>query len=75
MANLVLVSIHARQGTNVSEYVLQCVSELERIDVAKAELYMCIDDKLGKAKDFTAQMERIAEARLLALLCSQSSVR
>lgn len=52
--NLVLVSIHSSQSTNMGEDVLQGVRQLEGIYVAETELNMCIDDKLCETKDFTA---------------------
>lgn len=74
-ADLVLVTVHTRQRTDVSEDVLQGVSQLERVDVAKAELNVSIDDQLGKTEDFAAQMERISEAGLLTLFCGEGSAR
>mmetsp|Transcript_61033 Transcript_61033/g.143984 ORF Transcript_61033/g.143984 Transcript_61033/m.143984 type:complete len:850 (-) Transcript_61033:159-2708(-) len=67
----VLVAVHARELPDVRERVLQAVGELERVDVAEAELHVGIDDDLGQTQDLAAQMERVAEARLLALLGRQ----
>ena len=72
LTNLVLIAVHASQSTNVREDVLQSIGKLESVNVAQAELDIGIHDEFCKAKDFTAQMERISEARLFALLCRQS---
>mmetsp|Transcript_33281 Transcript_33281/g.109100 ORF Transcript_33281/g.109100 Transcript_33281/m.109100 type:complete len:1053 (+) Transcript_33281:4096-7254(+) len=64
----VLVPVHTGQLTDVREDVLQAIGQLERVDVAQAELHMTVDHKLCQTHDLTAQMERIAEARLFALL-------
>ena len=55
----------------MSKDVLQCIGELERVDVSKSELDVRIDDKLRKTQDLTAEMEGISESSLLALLCRQ----
>jgi hypothetical protein len=73
VTNLVLVPIHSCQSADVSEDILQCISELESIDIAETELDMSIDDELSEAKNFTTQMESISKARLFALFRSQSS--
>ena len=54
------------------ENVLKSVCKLECVDVAQAVLHVCIDNKLGQSKDLAAEMERVSEARLLALLRSES---
>ena len=41
---LILVSVHACQGTNVGKDVLQGVSQLEGVDIAKTELNVSIDN-------------------------------
>lgn len=41
--------------------ILQCIGKLEGIDIAKTELNVSIDDKLGEAKDFATKMESISE--------------
>ena len=46
----------------MSKDVLQCIGELERVDVSKSELDVCVDDELRQTEDFTAQMEGISEA-------------
>ena len=59
---LVLVPVHAGEGANVSEDVLQRIGQLERVDVAETELDVCVDDELRQTKDLTAQMEGVSEA-------------
>lgn len=66
--HLVLVAVHAGEGTDMSEDILQGIGKLKSIDVAKPELDMCINDKLGEPQDFTTQMESISKTRLLAFL-------
>jgi hypothetical protein len=44
---------------------------LERIHIAKAELNMCIDDKLGEPENLATQMERIAKTGFLPFLGGQ----
>ncbi len=51
--------------------VLQAICKLESIHIAQAELDVGIHDQLGEPQDLTAQVEGIAEARLLPLLCRQ----
>lgn len=64
---LILVTVHPREGTDMSEDVLQSIGKLESINVAKPKLNMRINDELGEPQDFTTQMESIPEPRLLAL--------
>ena len=78
----VLVAVHAGELADVREDVLQAVGELERVHVAAARRravrryctllsttsFVRVDDELGEAEDLAAQVERVAEARLLALL-------
>mmetsp|Transcript_67280 Transcript_67280/g.140138 ORF Transcript_67280/g.140138 Transcript_67280/m.140138 type:complete len:884 (+) Transcript_67280:4960-7611(+) len=68
----VLVAIHARELAHVREGVLQPVRKLEGVHVAKAELHVGVDDDLGQTQNLSAQVERIPEARLLALLRRES---
>jgi hypothetical protein len=42
--------------------------QLEGVDVAEAVLHVRVDDELGQAQDLARQVERVAKARLLALL-------
>ena len=56
----------------MSKDILQGVRELEGIHIAETELHMSIDDELGKTKNFSTEMERISETRLLPLLRRQS---
>ena len=65
---LVLVAVHARELSNVGEGELEAVGELERVDIAEAVLDVRVDDELREAEDLTAKVERVSEARLLALL-------
>ena len=51
--------------------VLQAVSQLEGVHIAQAELDICIHNQLGQPQNLTAQVEGIAEARLLPLLGRQ----
>jgi hypothetical protein len=55
----------------VSKDVLECVCELEGVDVAEAVLDVGVDNELRETKDFTTQMEGVSETRLLALLGRQ----
>jgi pyrimidine operon attenuation protein/uracil phosphoribosyltransferase len=71
--NLVLISVHTRQGTDVAEDILECISQLEGIDIAKTELNMCVNDKLSKTKNFAAQVESVSKTRLLTFLSRKSS--
>lgn len=68
---LVLVAVHARQLADVRKGELQPVGELEGVDVAEPVLDVRVDDELGQAQNLAAEMERVAEARLLALLGRQ----
>lgn len=65
---LVLVAIHPRQLADVSEDVLQAVGELEGVDVVQAILHVRVDDEFGESQDLAAQVEGVAETRLLSLL-------
>lgn len=58
---LVLVPVHTREGTNVSEDVLKSVGELEGVDIAQAELDVGVDDKLRQAQDLATQVEGVSE--------------
>lgn len=51
--------------------VLQSIGQLEGVNVAKSELDVCVDDKLGETQNFTAQVECVSKTRLLALLRRQ----
>lgn len=64
---LVLVTVHSGELTDMSKHVLQTISELESIHIPQSELYMSVDDKFGKTKDFSTQMESVTESRLLPL--------
>ena len=68
---LVLVSVHTRQLTNVSENVLQTIRQLKGVNVVQTILNMCIHHQFRQPQDFTAQMESVTETRLLTLLGGQ----
>ena len=65
---LVLVSVHSGELSNVSKHELKSIGELERVDIAEAVLNVRVDDELSEAQDLTAEMESVSETRLLALL-------
>jgi len=44
---LVLVSIHACQSTNVRENILQGIGQLESVDIAEAELNVSVNNQFG----------------------------
>jgi hypothetical protein len=67
----VLVAVHARQLPHVREDVLQPVRELEGVDVAQPVLHVRVHHELGQPQDLAAEVEGVAEARLLALLGGQ----
>ena len=52
----------------MSKNILQSIRQLECIDIAEPKLYVGINDKFSKTKNFTAQMECISKTRLLTLL-------
>jgi hypothetical protein len=58
---LVLVTVHASQLTNVSKNILKTISQLESIDVVETILDMGVDDQLRQTQDFTTKMESISE--------------
>lgn len=64
--------VHPSQSTNVGEYILDGISELEGIHVAKPELNVRVNHELCESNDFTTKMEGIPEARLLSLLGRES---
>ena len=64
----VLVPVHPRELADVGECVLQAISQLEGIHVAKAILDMGVNNQFCESEDFTAQMEGVAKAGLLPLL-------
>jgi pyrimidine operon attenuation protein/uracil phosphoribosyltransferase len=67
---LVLVTVHARKGTNVREDILKGIRELEGVDIAQPVLDMSINDELRQAQNFSTQVESISETRLLPLFRS-----
>lgn len=54
---LVLVSVHAGELTDVCKDVLQAIGQLERVHVVEAVLHVRVDDQLRKAQDLAAQVE------------------
>jgi hypothetical protein len=72
---LVLVTVHARQGANVRKGILKSVRELEGVNIAKAVLDMGINDKLRQTQNFSTQVESIPETRLLPLFRSQRPIK
>jgi hypothetical protein len=69
---LVLVSVHSRELTDVSEGELKSVGELEGVDVAESVLDVRVDDELHETEDLSAEMEGVSESRLLPFLGRQS---
>lgn len=55
--------------------VLKGIGELERVNVSKTELDMGVDDKLGEAQNFSAQVEGISETRLFTFLRGEGPER
>ena len=76
----VLVSVHARESANVRKNILKRVRELEGINIAKAVLDMCINDKRRQAKNFSTQVKSISKrdffrSFVFSVLLSQSSIQ
>mmetsp|Transcript_139393 Transcript_139393/g.242388 ORF Transcript_139393/g.242388 Transcript_139393/m.242388 type:complete len:464 (+) Transcript_139393:5762-7153(+) len=67
----ILVAVHPGQLPNVVEDVLQTIRQLEGIHVAQPVLHVGVHHQLGHPQDLAAQVEGVAEARLLALLRGQ----
>ncbi len=55
---LVLVTVHASELANVTEGVLQAISQLEGIDVAQPKLNVGIDNQLGESEDLQVEGRR-----------------
>jgi hypothetical protein len=72
---LVLVTVHARKGTNVREDILKSIRELEGVNIAKPILDMGINDKLRQAQNFSTQVESIPETGLLPLFRGQRPIK
>ena len=53
--------VHTREGTDMCEDVLESIGELERVDIAQAELDIGVDDKLCQAQDLATQVECVSE--------------
>ena len=71
---LVLVAIHPCQLADVGKGVLQTISQLESIHVTKAILDVGVNYQFGESKNFTTQVEGVAETRLLPLLQRHNSL-
>jgi len=50
---------------------LDGIGKLEGVDISETVLNMGVNDELGQAKDFSAQVEGVSEARFLSFLCRQ----
>ena len=61
-------SLRLSQPGRVGKDILQAVRQLEGVHVAQAELHVGVHHQLGQAHDLSAQVEGVAEARLLPLL-------
>ena len=68
---LILVTVHSRQLTHMSKYVLHSISQLKRIHIIQPVLDMRIHNQFSQSQNFSTQMERISETRLLSLLSGQ----
>jgi len=51
--------------------VLDGISKLESVDISETVLNVGVNDKLGQAKNFSAQVESVSEARFLSFFCRQ----
>ena len=49
---LVLVSVHSRELTDVGEGVLETIGKLECVDVSETVLDVGIDDELGQTENW-----------------------
>jgi hypothetical protein len=67
----VFVSIHTCQMANMTENVLETVSQLERLNLTESVLNMGVYHQFHQFQNFTAQMEGITEPRFLSLFCGQ----
>ena len=65
---LVLVSVHSRELTNVSKCVLQSISQLESIHVSQSVLNMGVYNQLCETENLTTQVKGISKSRFLSLL-------
>mmetsp|Transcript_2747 Transcript_2747/g.4977 ORF Transcript_2747/g.4977 Transcript_2747/m.4977 type:complete len:318 (+) Transcript_2747:225-1178(+) len=64
----VFVPVHSRQLAHVIEGVLQSIRQLVRVDISQAILHVRIYHQLGKAQNFSREMEGIPETALLTFL-------
>ena len=65
---LVLVSIHSGELSDVGEGELQSIGELEGVDVSESVLNVRVDDELGETENLSTEMEGVSESRLLSFL-------
>ena len=71
---LVFVTVHAREGSDMRENILKSIRELEGVNITKPVLDMGINDELRQAKNFSTQVESIPKARLLSLFRGQGPI-
>ena len=69
---LVLVSVHTGELTDVSESELKTIGELESVDVSESILNVRVDDEFRESKDFSTQVESVSESRLLSFFRRES---
>ena len=69
IAYLVLVPVHSGKCADMCKDILDCISELEGVNVPETVLNVGINDELGQAEDLSAQMEGVSETRFLSLFC------
>jgi hypothetical protein len=58
---LVLVSVHTGQLTNMVEGVQNTIRKLEGINIAQTILNLSVNNKLGQTQNLTHQMESVSE--------------
>ena len=69
---LVLVSIHPRQLSDMRKRILERISQLKGIHIPESILHIRIHNQLGQSQNLTTQMKSISETRLFAFLCRES---
>ena len=65
---LVLVTVHSGQMTNMRENVMQSISQLEGIHISQSILNMRINNQFNKSQYFTTQVESITKSTSLTFL-------
>ena len=55
----------------MGEDILDSISQLESIDIAETVLNVGVNDKLGRTKDFSTQVEGVSETGFLSFLCRE----